>query len=263
MDFIEKPLYNTSRGDCVKKHYRLLIFVILAFFMLTAVTTGLFYFGIIWFNNPSKTQYPVRGVDVSSYQGEIDWNILAQQDISFVFMKATEGSSFVDKQFSSNFSGASETTLRIGAYHFFSFDSNGKTQAENFISVVPKTDNMLPPVVDIEFYRDKAKHPPDTSYTQQILSELLVDLESHYRMKPIIYATYESYKQYIAGAYQEYDIWIRDIFTLPKLPDGRAWTFWQYSNRKRLPGYNGKERYIDMNVFCGSVEEFERYASEF
>ncbi len=52
----------------------------------------LFWNGVVLLNNPSTTEYPVRGVDVSSYQGEIDWQVLSSQQISFVFIKATEGS---------------------------------------------------------------------------------------------------------------------------------------------------------------------------
>ena len=52
---------------------------------------ALFYNGVVLFNNPSNMEFPVRGVDVSSYQGTIDWNVLASQNIQFAFIKATEG----------------------------------------------------------------------------------------------------------------------------------------------------------------------------
>lgn len=113
-------------------------------------------------------------------------------------MKATEGSRFVDKQFTANLAGAQKTNLRVGAYHFFSYDSSGATQAENFISVVPKAEQMLPPVIDIEFYGDKKKNLPDIALTQTELDVLLKKLEDYYGMKPIIYATEKSYELYIA-----------------------------------------------------------------
>lgn len=65
----------------------------------------------------------------------------------------------------------------------------------------------------------------------------------------------------LAGAYEDYDIWIRDVVSQPSLSDGREWTFWQYTNRERLEGYQGEERFIDMNVFRGSEEDFAAYAS--
>ena len=53
----------------------------------------LFYFGVLHINNPSQKTYPVRGVDASNFQGEVDWNTLSEQNISFAYIKATDGAS--------------------------------------------------------------------------------------------------------------------------------------------------------------------------
>ena len=227
----------------------LIITIILILFLL-------WYNGIIIFNYPSQKTYEIRGVDVSSYQGEIDWNILSKQGISFAFIKATEGSSYVDEKFNVNYENAIKTNLKVGAYHFFSYDSKGETQAENFISNVPKTQNMLPPVVDIEFYGDKYVNTPEVKETQEQLQIMLEKLEEFYGKKPIIYATYKSYNLYIANNFEDNYIWIRDVYFVPKLKDNRKWTFLQYTDKVRLDGYIGKEKRIDMNVFNGSLEEF-------
>ena len=73
-----------------------------------------------------------------------------------------------------------------------------------------------------------------------------------------MYATQEAYDLYIKDAYPQCDIWIRSVHK-PSLSDERKWTFWQYTNRGKLSGYNGKEKYIDLNVFYGNEEEFENY----
>ena len=113
---------------------RRLLYSLLAAVLLSAfVLAFLVWNGYLLLNNPSRERYPVRGVDVSKYQGEIDWPVLAEQEISFAFIKATEGSSHVDARFAYNYEEARKTGLRVGAYHFFSFDSGGDTQAENFI----------------------------------------------------------------------------------------------------------------------------------
>ena len=224
------------------------------------VMATLFYNGVILFNNPSNIEFPVRGVDVSSYQGTIDWDVLASQNIQFAFIKATEGSSYIDRNFMENYTNVIRTDLRIGAYHFFSYDSSGKTQAENFIAVVQKSNDMLPPVVDVEFYGDKDEKLPDKAATQAELSILLIELENHYGKKPIIYAVKKSYDLYIAGKYMDYDIWIRNVIKHPTLSDGRDWTFWQYANREVLVGYSGPEKHIDMNVYNGTQKDFEAYA---
>lgn len=241
------------------KKSKLLVLIALPVIAILIAIALLFYFGVFLFNNPSTDEYPVRGVDVSSYQGDIDWEILSGQNIQFAFIKATEGSGFVDPYFEYNFAAAQKTRLRIGAYHFFSFDSPGETQAENFITNVPAIEGMLPPVVDFEFYGDKEKNLPLADDAHRELDILLDKLEIHYGMRPIIYATEKSYGLYLSGHYEAYDIWIRNVFTKPKPLNNQPWTFWQYTNRERLDGYDGKERYIDMNVFNGSMEDFAYY----
>jgi lysozyme len=242
-----------------KKFLNISIIGALSLLVLIAAFFILVWNGMILLNGFSAERYDIKGIDVSSYQGEIDWEVLSSQNISFVFIKATEGSSFVDKNFDSNFSGAQKTSLAVGAYHFFSYDSSGQTQAENFINTVTPFEGMLPPVIDLEFYGDKEKNPPDRESVELQLKTMLSVLEAHYGQKPIIYATETSYELYLSNDYEEYDIWIRNVITKPELTDNRAWVFWQYSNRGKLDGYNGKEKYIDLNVFNGSAEEYTSY----
>ena len=255
-DFSESQLRRT---ESLKLRYKILI-AVSAVVILLYVFGVLWYNGIIWLNTPSKSKYPVRGVDVSSYQGDIDWETLSRQGIDFAFIKATEGSGYADTYFRNNYKNAADTDIRIGAYHFFSFDSPGKTQAENFIRTVPVTDDMLPPVIDLEYYGEHGVNPPDKEETRENLKEMSYLLYEHYGMRPIIYVTDITYERYIKGFFQDNDIWYRSIFRTAKLSDGRQWTFWQYSNRGRLKGYEGAEQYIDLNVFNGSIEDFEKYA---
>lgn len=221
------------------------------------------YNGYILLNNPSRSKYPVRGVDVSHYQGEIDWKILGNEDISFAYIKATEGSSHVDPRFAENWQKAGEageTGLRTGAYHFFSFDSSGEGQLSHFINTVPVEPGRLPPVVDFEFYGDKKVNPPEPGSVTEQLKILLVGLEAHYGVQPVIYATEEAWEMYIKGSFDKYPLWIRNVKTRPDtglVP----WTFWQYSNRGRLKGYSGEEEYIDLNVFAGTRKQWEAFSS--
>lgn len=234
--------------------------VIIALIVIIAVSVivllSLFWFGIIHFNNPPSDS--IIGIDVSSYQGDIDWKTLSSQKISFAFIKATEGSSLVDPCFKKNWVNAADTDLRIGAYHFFSFESSGEKQAELFCSTVTPTDNMLPPVIDVEFYGCfKSIKDIDTADVKHEL-RIMVDLISaEYGMKPIIYATNESFEAIVKNDFNDCALWFRSVYS--SIPDEIEAAFWQFSNRHRLDGYNGKEPYIDMNVFCGSSEEFANY----
>lgn len=233
-----------------------IIIIISGIIFTLSIIAALLYFGVLQMNYPSLKKYPVRGVDVSHYQGEIDWEILSNQNISFAYIKATEGSSHEDDKFRKNWSEASNTDLRIGAYHFFSFESSGLTQAENFIDKVYVVDNMLPPVCDIEPY---GKYVELSGNDTKVLEELgiwLEVIENHYEMKPVIYTT-EDYYDTICSHFNQYDIWIRSVYDAPEKEIN--WKIWQYSNRMKLDGYFGDESYIDMNVFSGTKEEFEVY----
>lgn len=224
-----------------------------------AVVAGLLLWnGVIHFNNPSLKKYPVRGVDVSAYQGMIDWDVLSRQDsLQFAYIKATAGSDFEDGNFDRNWRDAGNTGLAVGAYHLIRFDSPGWAQADHFISVVPKEDGRLPPAVDVELYGEDRRNPPSKEAVDRILKAMLEKLEDYYGQKPVIYATQSAYRKYISGGYMEYPIWIRNVFSKPVLADGREWTFWQYSGRQVLKGYGGDQKFIDMNVFNGTKKEFE------
>ena len=223
---------------------------------LLAAAGLLWYFGLLVPNAPSRRRYPVRGVDVSAYQGSIDWELLAGQGIRFAFIKATEGSSFADERFAENYPAARAAGLAVGGYHFFSYDSPAETQASHFIAAVPRDEDALPPVIDIEFYGGYYQAPADPEQVREELGLLIDWLTEQYGRPPILYATRRAYSLYLAGQFEGCPVWIREVYLTPHLPDGRAPTFWQYSDRYRLPGYEGEETRIDMNVFCGSEEEF-------
>ncbi len=224
----------------------------------------LLYNGVFWLNNPSKASYPVRGVDISAYQGTIDWPTLRAQDLDFAFIKASEGSSHRDPFFLTNWSEARKAGLRAGAYHFFSFESSGTTQAENFLAALSEAEAqsdedwpaVLPPVVDIELYGEFQKNPPPAETVRRNLNLLLQALEEHCGVRPILYATQRAQEEYLSEEYAQYDLWIRSVYLAPQTDD---WTFWQYSHKGKLSGYSGPERFIDLNVFSGSQEAFAAY----
>lgn len=207
----------------------------------------------------ARERFPVRGVDVSSYQGYIDWEEIEDNDIDFAFIKATEGSSFRDKMFRDNIENIADTRIYAGAYHFMSFESDGKSQAENFISMVKPDEITLPPVIDLELYGRYSDKPPAASHVREILDVMVRMLYEEYGVYPIIYTNRRAYSLYVSGSYRDCDIWLCDLVKEPALPDGRVWTFWQYSHTEKIPGYDGEEEYIDMNIFNGTRADFRRY----
>ncbi|MBI4855924.1 MAG: hypothetical protein HY818_04190 [Acetobacterium woodii] len=210
------------------------------------------------FNQEKRADHLVKGVDLSAYQGEIDWKLLAEQNIDFAFIKATEGKDYVDEQFKTNWEKSQKTELKVGAYHFLSYETTGKEQAANYIKNVTVTDKNLPPVVDLELYGIYEANPLPKEQVKVILDEFLKEMESNYGVKPIIYTTQRIFNMYIGTDYKDYKIWIVDLDNSwpDTLPNGEKFTFWQYSHRGMLDGYNGDETFIDMNLYKGTYAEF-------
>ena len=213
----------------------------------------LFYLGILWFNMPSRKNYPVRGIDVSHHQGSIDWEKVKSAGIDFVFIKATEGVKSKDEFFSRNWKNAKKAGLKVGAYHFFSFRSSGKAQAGNFLSMVPDETSMLPPVIDLEFVGNSKLIPADKIICEE-LKKYIDEIESRYHLQPVFYLTRDSYEKFFRGRFEKYQVWIRDIFFKPSLPDEKSWLFWQYSCFGRVDGIQG---YVDVNIFNGNWNNFQ------
>ena len=181
----------------MKRKFRILILVAIIFLF---VTTGVLILNKkIKINPILAALYEIRGVDVSHYQGVIDWEVLAQQNLDFAMIKATEGSAHQDECFSENWQAAEKTNLYLGAYHFFSFDSEGEKQAAFYINTVGNLDGKLAPVIDVEYYGDKRSNPPEKTDVVENLRAMLDTLEQHYQVKPIIYTTYTVYNEIRCG----------------------------------------------------------------
>ena len=249
--------------DFIKK-YKNIVTAILIIVLIASIIYLMIINGYIIPTKLEAEKYEVKGVDVSEYQGEVDWDKIKSQGIDFAFIKATEGSKSKDNYFDTNFSKLKQMNdMLIGCYHFFSFETKGEEQAQNYINVVGNVENdnsLIIPIVDIEYYSYYKKAKPSKEWVLEELQNLLNKMEEQYRVKPIIYTTMEFYNDYIKGNFEEYDLWIRDIVFNPSLNlENRKWKFWQYTGKGRLDGYKGEEKFIDLNVFNGSKSEFEEY----
>lgn len=203
--------------------------------------------------------YEMQGIDVSHYQGVIDWKEIEAQQIDFAYIKATEGTFSVDENFEENWREARETSMYVGAYHFFSFDSDGKSQGEHYIQTVGDLQGCLYPVIDVEYYGDKEKNPPSMKEVKKQLEVMLEMLEREYGKKPVIYTTYKVYHKYIGEYFNDYPLWIRNVYYPPLFGGQGEWVFWQYSDTDSMSGYLGEEKSIDRDVFRGSEKELRKY----
>ena len=197
--------------------------------------------------------YQVHGIDISHYQGEVDWKMLKQTrqgqfPINFVFMKATEGGDFSDDKFVANFDSARAHGFVRGAYHFYNPKTDAHKQADFFIQSVKLEPGDLPPVLDIE------KKGRDVKKLQQDLKVWLRKVESHYGVKPIIYASYKFKTRYLNDSvFNSYPYWIAHYYVDSVQYQGE-WKFWQHTDVGTLPGIEEK---VDLNIFNGSLQDLK------
>lgn len=237
---------------------KIIIFLLLGISILIAAVSVCLYYaynqGYIRMNYPSLKDYPVQGIDVSHHQSKINWHEIDKNVVQFAFIKATEGGNHKDSMFQENWREAIINQIPVAAYHFFTFCKEGNEQARNYIHYVPKDSIDLPPIIDLEYGGNCQR----ANWTEDIIAEItkyLEIIENHYQKKVIIYTTNEFYKNFLKDQFPDNPIWIRDILSSPKLPDGRDWLFWQYTNRGSVKGIN---TLVDLNAFNGNREDFEK-----
>ena len=198
--------------------------------------------------------YQVHGIDVSHYQGDINWKMLEQTrqgqfPIQFIFMKATEGGDYSDDRFTANFDSARAHGFIRGAYHFYNPKTDANKQADFFIQSVKLESGDLPPVLDIE------KKGKDMKKLQSDLKLWLRKVESHYGVKPIIYASYKFKTRYLNDSvFNTYPYWIAHYYVDSVRYEG-DWKFWQHTDVGTLPGIEEK---VDLNVFNGSSTDLQK-----
>ena len=199
----------------------------------------------------SKTTDALTGVDISSYQGTVDFTAVKAAGATYLFAKATQGNTYADPDYPKNYAGARAAGLVVGAYHYFMTDDEPDSQFNNFTSVVTLTSGDLPPVVDIEALADNSL-PNLTENLQQFLDSL----EKHYGVKPIIYSG-ESFANEDLTGFGSYPLWLAEYgVSQPTLPNGwTAWTFWQWSQSGTIAGIDGA---VDMDRFYGTEADLKK-----
>jgi lysozyme len=180
-----------------------------------------------------------HGVDVSAHQGEIQWDRVAADGISFAYIKATEGGGFVDRRFAANWSGAGSAGLPRGAYHFFTLCASGAAQARNFLAVVPTDPGALPPAVDLEF--GTCERRPSRAEVERELGVFVSTVEERVGKRVVLYVMSDFADRYPAARALDRARWERRLF---RRPDG-GWAIWQASDVARVDGVHGR---VDLDV---------------
>jgi lysozyme len=209
----------------------------------------------------SASRYAIQGIDISRWQGTIDWRSVRAAGTRFVFMKATEGGDHIDPRFRENWQGARAAGIPTGAYHFVYWCRPAHEQAQWFVQHIPSARDSLslPPILDVEWNGHSRTCPRKVSREVALekMRVMLRELEAHTGKKPIIYTDVSFHRDVLEGVteFDGYPYWIRSTAAPPqeKYP-GRRWAFWQFTTTGRVPGITGN---VDRNVFYGSESEFQ------
>ena len=196
----------------------------------------------------------VQGIDVSHFQGTVDWQQVAQAGMSFAFAKATEGITYVDPQLATNWAGIQAAGLLRGAYHFFEANDDATAQAQHFLATVQLAAGDLPPVLDIETTAGVSN--------EQIwsgVSTWLQLVEQETGRQPILSTAPGFWNAHAPDlALTSYPLWLADYATQPTLPTGwTSWLFWQHSQSGTVAGVTGA---VDLDLFSGTIEQLHELA---
>lgn len=188
-----------------------------------------------------RTDYD--GIDVSKYQGRIDWEAIANnENIKFVYIKATEGATYTDPNFERNIAEARKHGVKVGCYHFLRSSSTIDDQFENIKQHIRREEQSLVPMIDVE-----TKGKWNNEQLVDSLHALAVKIFDYYRCAPIIYTYVNFYNRYLSGRFTNYPLFIaRYTDDDPVLADGTPYVIWQFSERGRIDGINGN---VDLNRF--------------
>jgi lysozyme len=209
---------------------------------------------------PKPADYPIHGIDVSKYQGTIDWNAVANSGVKFVWIKATEGGDHLDERFQANWEGAKQAGIPHGAYHFVYWCRAPIEEALWFDKNVPVEDDELPPVLDVEATPDSktCRRHLEREATIADMKVMLDEMERHFGKRPVIYTSVDFYAAILSGgAFEDYPIWVRSTKHYPAVRYGsRLWKFWQYQADGSIPGIEG---HVDRNAFYGTREQWRAF----
>ncbi len=199
------------------------------------------------------------GIDVSHYQPDVEWETV-KTNVSFVFIKATDSTSGVDPRFTTHWSGAKKAGLPRGAYHFFHPKHDVDTQVANFTRHVKADPGELPPVLDVEEFKNEYQ-----GYKCEQLADMVKrfsqGVEKALGRKPMIYTNHQTWQESFCDHpyFVDHPLWLAAYThqAEPKLPKGwKRWNFWQYTETGKVAGISGQ---VDQSYFNGSIEELKAF----
>lgn len=206
---------------------------------------------------PLSVDQRLKGCDISHWDGTIDWASLKGASISFVFIKATQGTTYIDPDFEYNWASADSYGFYRGAYHFYQPNEDPKEQAAHFLSVAKPSKGDLLPVLDIEV--------SDNLSPAKLAADIGIWIDSvkaAIGRYPIIYTDHSFWNGSVDADFGHCPLWIAEWETdkPPLLPKGWSrWIFWQYADNGTLAGIPDAQGKVDLDYFYGDEQSIKNY----
>ncbi|HXZ42853.1 MAG TPA: GH25 family lysozyme [Terriglobales bacterium] len=200
----------------------------------------------------------VSGIDISHYNGSVNFAQLAAGALAFVYVKASEGQLTKDPLYATNYAGLQQNQIPRGAYHFFYPQLDAQAQASNFLSVVTQLNaGDLPPVLDVEVSGEQSP-----SAIAAAMQQWLDAVQQNLGRTPMIYTAAGFWNTALGGttSFASYPLWVAEYTgnSSPRLPAGFTnYVFWQYSQSGSVPGIASN---VDMDQFNGSSSDLNQLA---
>ncbi|HTE49781.1 MAG TPA: GH25 family lysozyme [Kofleriaceae bacterium] len=196
----------------------------------------------------------VRGIDVSKWQGAIDWDQVAGGGIDFAFIRVNHGLDDIDERFDFNWAEARRLGILRGAYQYFLPDQDAVAQADLFLDRMGALDQGdLPPVLDVE----NTGGGMSAAAIAERVGQWMARVEPVLGMKPIIYTgKYFWQDNVVSGDFADHPLWIAywDV-TCPDLPSPWGdWVFHQTSDSGSVAGISGA---VDTDLFNGTIDDLK------
>lgn len=247
-----RPVYAKTRGASWRRR--------LSWLFILLLIAGLIWGGLQWVQQRRAAVvagFNVRGIAVTQNDGYLDFAALENDGLKFVYLKATQGASYTDDDFSSNYSRVLGTNLGVGVSHVFSFSSSGKAQAAYFEKVVGHNIGNLPIAIQVQYYGDYTSDTVNVKRAQTQLRTMVLKLTNHYDRNCVIWSTPSVANKIVKPVIKQSPLWLNTTNTHHR--DKRV-IFMHYSNRA-VYRQNGTSQEFSGIIFNGNNDAYQTLVS--
>ena len=208
------------------------------------------------YENTEKSSFKENGIrtfglDISHHQGYIEWDSVATSEhpIQFIFIRATNGTRILDREFHRNWEESRGKSFLRGVYHYYRPNENSTEQFNHFNSVYSYKKGDLPPVLDIE---EMGKNGEEN--LRKGLLNFLQLIEKNWGIKPIIYSGRTFYFSYIKDYFNNYPLWIA-AYSGEQRVNLIHWEFYQFTEQLQIKGIQSA---VDGNYYKGNLQDLKK-----